>query len=163
MNVRLFLRVSFLVFSTTIVPLNAMLISSKITFNPLHTVERALVVKEIERRGVHALRQEIGNAQNPRLTFDGQRYGAVVPVALHIKTKFFKSDIDKDPLSKAVFEEIAKREAGGYRQVKKPTNYLTPETRFFWSEESDERIPVVEIEAKLINKPELLSIVESHE
>jgi hypothetical protein len=169
MNIRLISQLGLLVCASTVFSLEAMY------FAPLSAIEKMLVQREIQRRGVEAVRQEIYNAGDPEKISKWRHYVVRVPTVLRIDMIFKKEDIQADSLAKNIFEEIQKIEsASGYIPksiitedqyavtVISPTNFIGSNTRYYWLEENSARIPAVRVKAKLTNKSELKDIVDAH-
>jgi hypothetical protein len=145
-------------------------------FHPMNVIERMLVVKEIQKRGADAVRQDINSAKDPEtvIMHDG-RYAKTYPMVLHVEMTLKKEDSESDELTKATFEKIEEIELKhGYipAQIIKDTDlgyFVTPatnrlgeDTRYYWLEENGTLIPAVRIEAKLTNKPELKKIIAGY-
>ena len=144
-------------------------------FKPMSTIERMLVVREIQKRGVDTVRQDIHNAKEAKIVIHDGRCGEMYPTVLDIKMILKKEDSQTDELTKTTFEKIQEIELkSGYipAQIIKDTdsghcvtvatNRLGEDTRYYWLEENGTRIPTIRIEAKLTNKPELKEILAGY-
>ena len=141
-------------------------------FPSLSSIEKMLVARAIQQRGIDAVRQEIENAEDPEPITGERRFGFRIPVVLNIEAIFKKEDIESDLLTKEMFEEIQKRETrfGYITEVTEktadcfvvPTNFVGRDIRYYWLEENGTRLPAVKIEACFTNKPELKQIVDNY-
>lgn len=141
-------------------------------YYPLCKFEKQLVVREIERRGIESVRQDVYNSGEPELLSDGVRMGWKFPVILDIETTFKAADAETDPLAKAVFEAIQSRElADGYvpedtmvddKHCIPYTNCIGFSTRYYWLEEKGVRLPAVRVKSAFDGKPSLKKIVDKY-
>src|SRR5436189_5210241 len=104
MNVRLLRQLSFLGLVVTTASLEAM------HFPSLSAIERMLVARAIQQRGIDAVRQDIDSAEDPKkiiYVIFGERFSNFkTPTVLSIDLVLKKEDVAVDPLAKAVFEKI---------------------------------------------------------
>jgi len=159
MNVRLLRQLSFLALVVTTAFLKAM------HFPSLSAIERMLVARAIQQRGIDAVRQDIESAEDSKGTcYEDWRSGEHYlkgPTVLSVDVVLKKEDVETDPLAKAVFEEIQKDYCSEVKMAREPS-FIGHNTRYNWLEEKGADIPDVKIKARLTNKQELKGIVDTY-
>jgi len=139
---------------------------------PLNALEKSLVMKEIERRGVDVVSQEIDEVGEPAFVQNSSHCGFYIPTALEITMELYKKERDMDLFTGFVFEQIAQREERyDYGEefivredgsVVAPVCYLSDslETKYWWKRGSDKSVVIVT--ALLRNKAEIQQLIESY-
>src|SRR5579863_3267731 len=96
MNVRLLGQLSFLALAVTTASIEAM------HFPSLSAIEKMLVARAIQQRGIDAVRQEIESAEDSKRIVNQGCYGFTRPIALSIEMTFQKEDSETDPLAQNI-------------------------------------------------------------
>lgn len=142
--------------------------------NPLHPIEKELVIREIQKRGKTSMLQEIEKPQvvknlaNPDAC---EPHFCEISPALYIQALFHKNAVEKDSLAKTIFQTIEQIEAkDGYipEAMQQGEDYIDATNRFsfstyyYWLEENGKRLPTVHIKSGLYNVQELRQIITAY-
>ena len=144
--------------------------------DPLNDIQKQLVARTIQKRGLDSVLQEIEKTASPQLIpgdwGDEERYS----IALEIKDIFHKNEVATDSLAHDIFGAIAENEKDdgyipssiekemfGALMIKMPNNSLGSNTRYYWLEKDGKLCTdAVRVEAHLINKVTLLELINNY-
>jgi hypothetical protein len=156
------IRIYYLLLLMSAFPLHTMML-----FNSLHEIEKQLVIRTIQQRGIATIYNEIQRISDQQFTFEGDERDYTKPITFNIDTIFSKSESNRDPLTQAVFDKIADIESKyGYipeaittatqDSTQLATNHFGNST-YYWIDSN-----TIRIESCLNNKPELLALINTY-
>lgn len=135
--------------------------------NALSPIEHALLIHEIEKKGVKSVRESM---IEPKLAYDERNdiyyFSATV---LTIET-VLKQD-ESNPLATMIFAKIEEIEAGSdyqsaHRESKPYGKFWDLEnsasTYYAWRGENGQRLPEIEVKARLCNKKAIKEVLNSY-
>lgn len=109
----------------------------------LSTIEKQLLIREIKRQGKEPLLEEINKKREIQHVYDEKqnKFGIRRPTCLIISATFYKSKVDKKPLTKKIFDTIEVREKTHNNyfdfNYQTPSNKLGNRTKYDWIEENN--------------------------
>lgn len=143
------------------------------TNKPFNPITQQLILNEIQKEGLTAIKERIDSITAPRTEIKGLYWRRRDLPALTITTIFHKNDITTDPLAQLIFAKIESIEhASGYMpqgkevdadHFKCATNYLGQDVRYFWLEEQGQRIAAIRVEVEISDKNKLLDLIATCE
>lgn len=118
----------------------------------LSTVEQQLVAREIKNQGREQILNEITKPRDIKFIYHDKQLGIRRPIILKINGTFYKANIEKDPLTKSIFEAIAKKEKTyntcSQFMYQTSHNKLGQRTLYYWIRNDDDFTSTVQIESR---------------